>query len=304
MAANDKLFAEAPQNACPAYTNLRNATDGPCRSGREHCEDLWNDFALLADKNFLVEFPVRFHQRWFEMYLTVALMRLGMAVQCPKPGPDILVTVDGRRVWIEAVCASPGAAGKPDSVPEPEYVRAGDNPIVSSVPKDQMVLRLRNSLAEKQTQYQRYLDSGIVNQDDILAVAINVHAVHGLWANMGDIVMRALYGVGDLVVSLDRNTGTIVSSHHAQVSSIEKKLSGAQVGVEPFTDSSMPHIAAVLGSRADAVNLPQRLGDDCALYPNLSSMVSWRPNTIRFGEEWTFVESDEGWDGSRTSHKD
>lgn len=303
------LFASEPTNACPAYTNLRKATDGWQLAGRQHCDDLWRDFEAHADANFAAEFPVRLHERWFEMYLTVALLRAGLNVSCPKSksgGPDILVTsANGSRVWIEATCATPGEPGQPDSVPQPRYadIGAGEKPVVTSRPTEQMVLRIRNALSAKEVAYRSYLTAGIVAPNDALVIAINVHAVHGLWADMGDLMMRSFYGVGDLVLTIDRDTGTIIKNDHNQLTHVAKKKTGAIVGVLPFIDESMPHVSAVVGSRADAVNLARRLGDDLTLFPNLTARVGWPTGTIRLGEEWIFAQGADGWDGQRLVYR-
>jgi hypothetical protein len=138
------LFAAIPANACAAYTGLRDGTHARQQAGRVHCDNLWRDFAPLADANFAVEFPIRLHERWFEMYLTVALLRAGLNVTCPKPGPDILLTLaGGTRIWIEATCATLGQPGLPDSVSPPQYAAVGASAVVTSRPTEQMALRIR-----------------------------------------------------------------------------------------------------------------------------------------------------------------
>lgn len=304
------LFAADPTNACPAYTNLRKATEGWQLAGREHCDDLWRDYEKHADANFATEFPVRLHERWFEMYLTVALLRAGMSVTCPKfnrGGPDILVTMaDGARIWIEATCATSGAPGHPDSVPEPRCadVGAGEKPIATSRPTEQMVLRIRSALAAKEIAYRNYLEAGIVAATDVLAIAINVHAVHWAFTDMGDLMMRALYGRGDLVLTLNRETRRVVDSHHSQLTHIAKRKTGGTVGVQPFVDGSLPHVSAVIGSRVDCVNLARRLGDDLTLFPNLTGRLGWRAGTIQLGEEWKFTQDADGWNGSQVLHRE
>ena len=78
---------------------------------KAHCEDLWSDFWEYADEHFVDEFRVNFHQRWFEMYLTVSFIRAGLAVESQNSGPDISLALGERRVWIEAVCATEGQMG-------------------------------------------------------------------------------------------------------------------------------------------------------------------------------------------------
>lgn len=95
-------------------------------------------------------------------------------------GPDILLTMSNRaRIWIEATCAIPGQPEKEDSVPPPKFASLGEKPVVTSRPTEQMVLRIRNALAEKEAKFRKYLSGGVVAKADVLAIAINVHAVLG-----------------------------------------------------------------------------------------------------------------------------
>ena len=136
---------------------------------KAHCEDLWCDFAEHANERFCKEFRLHFHQRWFEMYLTVSLIRTGLTVEYRNRecGPDILLTVAKRRVWIEAACMTEGLAGKPDSVPPLEHGKVVDVPI------KQYVMRIRHSLDAKAKQFRRYLQDGVVRHGDVLVIAIN-----------------------------------------------------------------------------------------------------------------------------------
>jgi hypothetical protein len=292
------LFKATPADACIAYTNLRNATSGFVLDAREHCEDLWRDYAsLTADANFLSDFPRRFHERWFEMYLAVALQRAGLAVECPTPpAPDLLLRIHGRRVWIEATCATGGAPGRPDSVPEPHYanVAAGETVVATRTPIDAITLRIRNSLHSKELAFREYIARGVVSAGDITTVAINVHAVPYARADMEDLMRRALYGLGHLAASLNRETLDVISSGYVPRSAIPKVATGAPVGVDPFVSGAMPHISAVLGSREDAANRPPRLGDGLALFPNLTAANAWPAGAIRLGQEWIATPADHG----------
>ena len=296
------LFSKSPKAACLTYTNLWNAKNNDTQAGRKHCEDLWNDFSYLADDHFLDEFPLRTHQRWFEMYLAVSLKRAGLSVECPKSkkngAPDVMITKGDKKIWIEAVCVTAGEESKPDSVPP--YPKAGKKPVATHLPEDQMVLRLRSSLRAKECQYRKYLTKGIVSQDDVLAVAINVHDLPHGWHQMETLMKGTLYGVGNVIINCNIDTNE-VNFHHKQRTSILKK-SGGKIPVRPFIDCSMPHIAAVLGSSSDMVNLPRRLGDDFALFPNLSCEMAWPEGSIKLGEEWVFREVDGEWKEQKISH--
>ena len=281
------LFAATPDNACPAYLNFRRADNDDCRAGRQHCEDLWTDFESLADANFITEFPIHLHERWFEMYLAVALKRAGLNVQCPKRGPDILLTSGNSRIWIEATCPTAGDVGRPDSVPKPQYAGAEKTPTATDTPRNSMSLRISNALTTKAKAFAGYLAKNIVASSDALVIAINVHAIPHAWADMNDLMLRSLYGIGDLVLTIDRNTGAVVDRAHERLATIAKKSTGQPVGIQPFVDESMPHISAVLSSGEDAVNRPPRLGDGFKLYPNLTATRPWPAGAIPLGEEWT-----------------
>lgn len=299
------LFTALPANASPAYRNLRDGTSEMCRSGRQHCEDMWRDFERLGDcHQFLAEFPTRTHDRWFEMYVAVSLLRVGLDVRCPSPpGPDVLLSMDGRRIWIEATCPTGGAPGLPDSVEHPRAARAGEPAEVYSVPHDRISLRIRSALEAKQAAFRRYIEQGIVQACDALVIAINAHAIPHAWPDMDDMMVRAFYGVGHRVLVIDRDTRQIVDRRREQLVSIAKRRTGEPVGVLPLVGGSMPHISAVLGSAEDVVNRPRRLGDWFVLYPNLAAATPWDEGAIALGQEWTCTKSSEDeWQLAKRSH--
>lgn len=288
------LFSDIPDNACPAYLNLRAAANEHSKAGREHCEDLWRDFKDYADHPFLSGFPLNLHQWWFEMYLTVALIRAGYDVQCPRPnggGPDILLTVDKRRIWIEATCASAGEAELPNSVPVPPIPKPDEPPVVTERPTNNMILRITNSLDVKQKKFKKWIEKGIVEPTDVTVIAINVHGIPGAWADMTELMRRALYGRGDIQLRIDPEANAIIDQWHTHQPTITKTKMDSSVCLQPFVDGSLPHISAVLGSGEDIVNFPPRLGDGFTLFPNVTATTSWLVGTIRLGEEFVY-ESD------------
>ena len=253
MNRSRSLFSYSHNSPCQAYLNVKNADDENSQEAKAHCEDLWHDFSEHADTNFLDEFPARFHQRWFEMYLTVSLIRMGLPVKCPKPGPDIFLSIDGRRIWVEAVCATDGQAGKPDSVPPTEYVK------VQEVPIKQYVTRIRNSLDEKERRFRKYINDKTVECGDLQVIAVNSGEVSSLFGNLDVCMMRSLYGIGDMFVNFNKTTGKFGKTSHQSILTIAK-TSGAEIGVQPFVDGSMKHVSSALASCANAFNVPSNLG--------------------------------------------
>ena len=283
------LFPERqPEKTSSAYDHVRKGVDDRCRSVREQCEELWQDYRELADEHFLVEFAQHFHQRWFEMYLTVSLIRAGIAVECRKPGPDVLAMIDEKRVWIEAVCVGKGQPGKPDSVLE---IKSG---VVRDVPIREYVIRLRSSLEEKARKFSKYVDDGIVVPKDLAVIATNVGGIPFLGADMDECIKRSVYGIDDMIVSLDRVSGRMIGIGRGNRTSVSKH-SGSPVQVQCFADGTMAHISAVLGSGVNAFNLPEELGQDFILYPNVTAEARWPDGLLPLGREWAFKETEDGW---------
>lgn len=286
-----------PENATPVYRRLCRPDEiesyvWKCRHRqvREHCERLWSLFQPYADDHFLTEFQLHTHERWFEMYLTASMLEAQLKVQTHKTGPDVVVEVANRRVWIEATCATAGDQDKPDSV----LPLVPDR--VPPEPTGQYVLRIRNSLDAKGKKYRQYIREGIVGQRDVTIIAINIFQIYGLDPYMNSHMQRALYGIGDPIITMTRSTREIVGVGH-QSETMVQKSSGAEVNVLPFCNGSMPHISAVLMSHADMFNLPDRLGDDLVLYPNLECDNRWVPGKLNIGREWIFESRPEKWIG-------
>ena len=279
------LFADSREDAHPAYRSMRDRENIRAERARERCENLWIEFAEFSDRNFLSDFPINLNQRWFEMYLTVLFVRKGMSIRCSKPGPDICLNHEGKRIWIEAVCPNPGNACRTDSVPELVSNTAQE------VPFSQYALRIRSSLEAKQEKYRKYLDNEIVNENDITAVAISASGIPFLRYNMEEIIQRAVYGLGDKYFYIDDITKKYAGSERAENREICKS-SGNSVGVIPFRDGSMKHISAVIGSSADTTTDLRDIGKDCVLYRNRTTTNPWRGDCFPWMAEFPIVESE------------
>ncbi len=216
------------------------------------------------------------------MYLTVVLIRAGYEVRCCKPGPDILLTINGKRIWIEAVCSTPGESEKVDTVPELKFNQS----VATKRPTNEMTLRIANSLQTKQEKFKDWVKTGVVNPDDLTVIAINIHDVPWAWVDILDLMCRTLYGLGDIFLSIDKNTRSVVDQGHQHQPEILKKSTGEPVCTQPFVDKTLKHISAVLGSWEDTCNLSKNFGDGLILYPNVSAVNIWPSETIKLGEEW------------------
>jgi hypothetical protein len=291
-----------PSDACQTYTAVRTTQKPRGLAVRQHCVDLWRDFAPFVDSQFVAEFPRHFHERWFEMYLTVSLLHAGADVQPTQPpGPDVLVRADGRRIWIEAICGTGGAPGLPDSIPAPVYPTGGGARKLRERPVGPYSASDPERLGDQEGCLRSVSANQIVAPDDVLLVAINVREIPYAWPDESRYMFRALFGVGNQVLMIDRATAKAVSSSHEQLVSIPKKSTGAPVGTMPFIDDSMPNIAGVVCSSGNAANAPSPLGADLTLFPNLTASAPWIGRSLPGVMEWAFEQNADGWSGSLQS---
>jgi len=255
----DSLFSTVPPGASPSYKGLhepRNETAAQCRG---YVESLWERFRAYADEHFARDFASHTHQRFWEMYLGVTLLEAGHAIRAPKPGPDFELTLDGRRIWVEAVAATPGEPGRPDSI-RPLDSRAGVAR-AEYVPQDKIVLRCTSAIAAKfPTQYRQHVEKGIVGPEDLYVVALN-HAEAYHYAEMGEppYILRAVLGLGSHFVTIDRHTGKLTGQGVQYRGSIPK-ATGSPVETRLFLSSESAPVSAIIGSVTN-IGTPVHLGE-------------------------------------------
>jgi hypothetical protein len=177
------------------------------------------------------------------------------------------------KIWIEAVAATPGEEGRPDSVPRYEPVRG--EVVVRTVPQEQIVLRCTTAISSKfPHQYQRHVELGIIAPDDCYIVAIN-HAQADYHADVGTppYILRATLGLGSLYAAFDRVTGAVTDEGVLHRGSIAK-ASGANVDTTLFLNEGSAAVSAIIGSvtsvnaPADMQQFQHQMGQDFRLVIN------------------------------------
>jgi hypothetical protein len=204
-------LGDASDAADYRYRYLHSDESPDACAGRLFAEHLWSQYFPYADKHFLVEIRHDFHARFWEMYLTCALLENapahGYSIACPKPtGPDIVLSLNGHRVWIEAVTVTNGDPEKPDSVIEP-------NPDPKSTfPEQKIILRYTNAITKKHKQYLKYRENGIVADGDAYIVAVNDFPLSYQWADAEmPRVLKAVFPIGALEFLFDKETSKIIT---------------------------------------------------------------------------------------------
>ncbi len=284
------LFSPGPA-ADPAYLNLRAGEAEWLVAARTRVEALWERFYVFADTNFLTEIRTDFQARFWEMYLTCTLLEhqgRGYRVSCPKPGPDILLELQASRVWIEAVTATNGTPGLPDTLrPNPQGT--------TIIPEEKIVLRYTNAIQEKYGKYLEYIRRGRVGTNDAYVIAINASNLLFKWTQVDDDAPRfvkAVYPLGHYQLLLDKITGNIVGRQNEMRFEITK-ASGKNVPVYAFMDRRWHGISAVLCSFANPTYTgPLGLDFELAYNPVASSPLPAELITAK--RVWTAELNEDG----------
>lgn len=170
------LFDVQDTGASKNYTCMRTNAEPFAEKIRSELECLWDQYEPYADDNFKEKFSRDPDSHFWEMYLTVFLLRLGKNV-CPRlnitralrdNGPDICIKENGRNIWIGATCPTSGRADNLDRVPDPAPY--GE---VREVPRREIELRITGALYEKRKDFDRYERCGIIQPNDLEIVAIS-----------------------------------------------------------------------------------------------------------------------------------
>lgn|GEM_PF-1544446 len=284
-----------PEGAEQTYCNLFAPAKERSALVRDECEALWRDFHDLADPAFVDRLPFEFHQRWFEMYLGAALRRAGLHVEAPKPGPDFRVLVNGRPIYIEAVAPTGGNPLHPDAVPDPVYKDARGRPMAARVPHDQITLRLADAFRRKADVIDGYRRKCYIGGEDPCLIAINLQDIPHAWADADEFWFRALYGVGNRFVVLDREGHA--QSEGREHRAILHRARGAAEDVAPLLNPDRGGVSGVLGSAADVGNMPSPLGDDFLLLPHAVPRAPYPQGFLPRGAEVRLHADDNGsWD--------
>lgn len=258
------------------------ARDNPrAKLYRDYAEDLWRDFRPYADTLFRDDARHRFHQRFWEMYLGATLLRKGYKLtKHGDDGPDFSFSLNGKRVWVEAIAPTPGAG--PDRVPDIVFGVAQD------VPVEKILLRFTNALSEKRSRYISALNKGLISATDAYVLAVNSRGIpHAPLGNMLPFYLQAFLPIGHLALSIDTLTRKVADQFHQYRPSVAK-TNQAPVSTRPFLDPSSSFCSLALHSAVDCANYPQQVGRDFSVLHNPSAAVPICTDVFAWCEQYQF----------------
>jgi len=269
----------------PSYKAIRDDDRG--KEYKKDIEYLWKAYAPYADSHFLSDARLHFQERFWEMYLGNTFLDNQFKISAgTSKGPEFYFDIDGRKCWIEAI--APGPGNGPDAVPEMEHGKT----IANRVPSNEIILRLRSAIFDKQKAYLRSLEDGIIQENDLYVLAINSKRIRPcIGGDELPYIVKAVYPFGNLVAVFNKNTSQIVDTHHEYREKI-KKSSGSVVDTDIFLKKEYSGIRGGIYSEVDAVNRPQKLGSDFRLVHNLMSKNPLPKGSFKFGVEY-WVRNDE-----------
>lgn len=165
-------------------------------------------------------------------------------------GPDFLLEVGGKRLWIEVICPTP--AGVPV-----DWLQIQVNK-VTSMPHEAILLRWTSAIKEKSEKLvgsldgnvSGYLERGVVSHNDIYVIAVNgCQLRHGPFTALYGIsqfpyAAEAVFPIGPYQIHIDRETLKTVGHGHQQRFTIQKP-NGASVPSHVFLDLRYRSVSAV-----------------------------------------------------------
>lgn len=289
-----EIFGEEGEGLDVGYNNIKSAKHPVEANIKQFVEALWAKYEPYADSNFVQEFAKNPEPRYWEMYLACALMDMGYTIVSKDAGPDIGIQLADKKVWIEAIAPTPGAASSPDRVPDLIPINKGGG--VQNVPVGQIVLRYTAALAEKKEKYEKYIKDGIVSDNDTCIVAISAALIHQDFGS-SDIpyIVRAVYPFGDQYVTFSTDTFEVVETGVHYQKSILKK-SGIEIPKTAFLGSEYSLVSGVIFCPKGMGNSPAVLGSDFRTVHNLKAKNQLTQGFVSRGVEYWLVETKDAYE--------
>src|SRR5260221_1045582 len=205
---------------------------------------MWREYAPYSDPHYLSDARNHFHQRFWEMYLCVTMLKRGFVItRIGKEGPEFSTTIGGRTVWFEAIAPLEGSGA--DKVPELKMNEA------TWVPTEQVLMRYTAALSEKLRKYHSFRTKGIVSEGDGYIVAINSNKIPN--AYFGSILpyhVQAFLPFGPFTVAINPKTHEKVDEYFQYRAEVTKQ-SGRPVSTQAFLDPAYAGGSAVIHSVFD-----------------------------------------------------
>ena len=240
------FFRRTKSRESEFYARIRDDSRG--EDFRQRLETMWSDYQQFAPKGFPNKLQFEFHQRWWEMYLTLGINRLGFSINPNRHdnAPDLHIQLNDSNVWIEAVAPKSGTAS--DAVPQ--AVTNG----CDTLPMRECLLRFTQAITSKRAAFDQYISNSVVSSTDCLIIAVSACDLNSFGTLLDfpqPVMIRVLAGAGDLVIHLDDS-----DTSYSRYDGCTHRDSGNPVDLDLFQSPEYNQISGVLYSRPDPLNAP------------------------------------------------
>lgn len=220
---------------------------------------LWEGFKELADRHFLSQIKIDFHERSWEMYIGCLLKKIFSNVSSGNIGPDFIINQESDdELYIEAVACKHGDSA--DKVPELIPAASMYDISISDVPEDAMLLRLASSISYKAEKYKSFIQA----KNKPYIIAVNKGALKHPDPEM-PLILKCLFGF--TFQCFKKINGELVYSGW-QTRDFIVKNNGEQISMKFFEDKNNDFVSGIIYSPVDILNAPDEIGKDCVLIHN------------------------------------
>lgn len=281
--------------------------DGRAKKVREELLRVCNQFmeSGLADAKFAIELTSGSNAKFWSC-LSEALFfdRLSHLRFELKPsgigGPDFLLNINNRRVWIEVICPEP--RGLPNGWTDIQV-----NQVISGrVPHNEILLRWTSAIKEKTEKLigsadgktKGYVQKKLVSPKDMYVIAVNgCQLRHGPFSSLCGVsrfpyAIEAVFPIGPYQIAIDRNTKKVVDHSYQERYQI-LNLNNAPVPTYTFLDPKYEMVSAIWAVDFNGHGV---IGSDqpSALIHNPLAINPLPPGCIPHDEEYVAIPSDKG----------
>lgn len=281
----DSLFIYGITAPDPTYNAIRDNQTPEERELRAYLQEMWQKYRPYADTDFKKQIQYDFAARFWEMYLACTLIDNELPI-APKQknankGPDILIESPERRVWIEAIAPTAGGEVNPDRVPEMP------SNVLTTIPKDGIILRFRAAIEEKHNKHKKYMEDGIVAPTDAYIIAIDSCRIPNAIAN-ANWKNRPPY-ILEVVLPIERiwQGSRIEGAKEAyRFRNGITRASGTKIDTSVFIDPQYKGISAVICAYVSYGYMPSTIGGNFVFVHNPNASNRIPAGFLKVGREY------------------
>lgn len=272
---------------CETYTHV--STHEQKKPTRKLVNSIWKDFRhYCPDRNFIIESRTRFNERIWELLVFGLLTKNGFKLEPVKDvGPDFMFYLDGKRIWVEAICPTQGDAG--DRVPDQEF---GQVMFYSDEP---YIKRYLSALTEKNKKIKKYIEKGIIESGDAVVIAVSgAHLPNAdLNFNEAPVITKTVYPIGRTTFSVEIGSGKVTDNGHSARSFVSKS-NGNTLDTVCFLTPEFENISGILYCANHIVHLDsiEAFAKQSLFIHNLKALNSIKRGTFNVGREFWAEDKD------------